>query len=153
MRVYRLAKAKYSAESLSGEGGLIADGRWHTAGRRIVYTATSEALTVLEVRVHLGRAVPKDAYVLHAIDVPETDVTELPQTALPADWRQTPPLADTQSLGDAWLATNGSLALRVPSVHSASDFNILLNPAHPRAAGLTLQQTRAYEFDPRLFAL
>ena len=57
MRVFRLCKQLYSATVLSGEGGLVVDGRWHSAGRRIVYAANSEALAVLEIRVHLGCAV------------------------------------------------------------------------------------------------
>jgi RES domain-containing protein len=54
MRVFRLCKQLYSGTVLSGEGGLVVDGRWHSAGRRIVYAASSEALAVLEMRVHFG---------------------------------------------------------------------------------------------------
>jgi RES domain-containing protein len=41
---------------LSGEGGRLNAARWHSAGRPIVYTAESDALAILEVRVNLDLA-------------------------------------------------------------------------------------------------
>jgi RES domain-containing protein len=90
VRVYRLCKQKYSASVLDGEGGLAADGRWHTRGRRIVYCASSEAFAVLEVRVHVGRHLPAMPYVMHAIDVPDELVTANGPARLPEDWNAVP---------------------------------------------------------------
>jgi RES domain-containing protein len=151
VRVYRLCKEKYSASVLDGQGGLAADGRWHTRGRRIVYCASSEALAVLEVRVHVGRHVPAMPYVMHAIDVPDELVTEIAQADLPGDWNAVPFGAASQSVGDAWLASARSAALRVPSVHSGSDATVLLNPAHPAYDAITVATRTPYAFDPRLF--
>jgi RES domain-containing protein len=60
VHVYRLCKEIYSTDVLEGQGGLIVAGRWHSQGRRIVYCASSEALAVLELRVHLGSYVGHD---------------------------------------------------------------------------------------------
>ncbi|MGH8544168.1 MAG: RES family NAD+ phosphorylase [Gammaproteobacteria bacterium] len=57
MHVYRLCKEAYSENLLQGDGGRLADGRWHRLGRRIVYCASSEALAVLELRVHRKRSI------------------------------------------------------------------------------------------------
>ena len=38
---------------LSGTGGLRVSGRWHQAGRPVVYAATSPPGAMLEVLVHL----------------------------------------------------------------------------------------------------
>ena len=58
MRVYRIAKAIHSpsgAQMMSGEGGLHGSARWHTKGRPIIYTATSQALATLEIAVNLKK--------------------------------------------------------------------------------------------------
>lgn len=151
MRVYRLAKAQYRDALLSGQGGLLADGRWHTIGRPIIYTATSEALAILEVRVHLRRLLPGVAFAMHVIDVPDDAIADLAPADLPPAWNSVPPRTGSQSIGDEWVASARSLALRVPSVHSASDANLLLNPLHPDSSRLTRIASRPYTFDPRLF--
>jgi RES domain-containing protein len=151
MRVFRLCKQRYSGTVLSGEGGLVVDGRWHSAGRRIVYAASSEALAVLEMRVHLGRFVPRAPYVMHAIEVPDALVKTLSAQALKETWNALPPTAHARRIGDDWLRGNSAPALSVPSIHSATDRNVLLNPAHPAASSIVLMQADPYVFDPRLF--
>ena len=151
MRVFRLAKAEYSASVLSGDGGLLSDGRWHSIGRRVVYTASCEALTILEVRVHWGRALPRTDFAMHMIDLPDDAVIDLANADRPKRWNAIPATATSQQVGDAWLAATRSLALRLPSVHIATDHTILLNPAHPRAPQLRRIDARPYYFDPRLF--
>jgi RES domain-containing protein len=151
MRVFRLCKELYSDTVLSGEGGLVVDGRWHSTGHRIVYTASSEALAVLETRVHLGRFVPKADYAIHVIEVVDEQIQTLAAEALRRTWNAVPPTGHTRRIGDDWLRGNSTLALSVPSIHSASDRNILINPAHPTAAGIALIDVRRYQFDDRLF--
>jgi RES domain-containing protein len=151
MRVFRLCKQLYSGTVLSGEGGLVVDGRWHSAGRRIVYAASSEALAVLEMRVHLGRFVPRAPFRMHVIEVPDELIKVLSARALKETWNAVPPTAHTQQIGDKWLRSNSTPALSVPSIHSATDRNVLLNPAHPDASNIVLTQVDPYVFDFRLF--
>jgi RES domain-containing protein len=151
MRVFRLCKQLYSGTVLTGEGGLVVDGRWHSAGRRIVYAASSEALAVLEMRVHLGRFVPRAPYGMHVIEVPNELIKALSARALEKTWNAVPPTAHTQQIGDKWLRSNSTPALSVPSIHSATDRNVLLNPAHPAASGILLIRVDLYAFDHRLF--
>jgi RES domain-containing protein len=151
MRVFRLCKQSYSDTVLSGEGGLVIDGRWHSAGRRIVYTASSEALAVLETRVHLGRFVPKAPYAIHVMEV-APQIQMLAAAALPRTWNAVPSTGHTRRIGDDWLRANSTPALSVPSIHSASDGNILINPAHPAAIHIAVVDVRRYQFDDRLFS-
>jgi RES domain-containing protein len=151
VRLYRLLKQKYARLALTGRGGLEADGRWHTAGRPIVYLASSEALAVLEVRVHLGSIVPADPYVLLTVAWPVSLLGVLSKKLWPRHWDAVPFRNATQRLGDAWLAEGTSAALRVPSVHSSSDFNVLFNPAHRDARRARIVGRVRYEFDARLF--
>ena len=151
VRLYRLVKQKYARQALRGRGGLEADGRWHTAGRPIVYLASSEALAVLEVRVHIGSVIPANAYAMLTVEIPGRLIDVLSRERWPSNWDALPSGPQTQRLGDRWLSQARSAALRVPSVHSGSDFNVLLNPAHPQASLARVIARRRYAFDVRLF--
>lgn len=153
MRLYRLCKEVHSADVLQGQGGLIDWGRWHSRGRRIVYCATVEALAVLEVRVNLGSETPAARYVMHTLELPDEDVTEIAWELLPANWNAVPSRADSQKVGDEWLSSVRSLGLLVPSVHSRTDFNVLLNPAHSSHERVHVLDRYHYSFDHRLFAM
>ena len=153
MHVYRLCKDKYSRRVLDGEGGRITGGRWHTQGRRIVYCASSEALVVLEVRVHVGRYVPTAPYVMHAIDVPDECIVTVSVHELPSDWSAVPYGEASQAIGDEWLRSGRSAALRVPSVHSSSDTSVLVNPVHADFKSVTVASSAPYAFDRRLFSV
>jgi RES domain-containing protein len=153
VRVFRLCKQAYFETVLSGEGGLVVDGRWHSRGSRIVYTASSEALAVLEIRVHIGRFVPKAPYSVHEIEIPVAQIQLLAFGELTRQWNSVPPTKHTRRIGDDWLRVNSALALSVPSIHTATDRNILVNPAHTAASGIEIVDVRRYQFDDRLFAV
>lgn len=151
VRLYRLVKHKYARQALAGRGGREADGRWHSAGRPIVYLASSEALAVLEVRVHLGSVVPADPYALLTIELPARLIEVLGREQCPRGWDAVPFGPASQRVGDRWLAGARGVALRVPSVHSGSDYNVLFNPLHAAASRARIVGRRRYAFDVRLF--
>ncbi len=122
---------------LSGRGGLLANGRWHHAGRPVVYLADSPASAMLEVLVHLeidAEDIPDNLRLLR-IEIP-TDAHIERITELPDQWEAQ--LEHTRALGDAWLATNHSLLLQVPSAIMPHTTNFLFNPLHPQAPQATL---------------
>ena len=153
MDVYRLCKEIYSTDVLQGHGGPVTAGRWHNQGQRIVYCASSEALAVLELRVHLGRYVPRARYVMHTLDIPEEDIMDLPAEGLANDWNAIPHTAASRAVGDEWLKSGRSVALRVPSIHSQSDRNVLLNPEHGNIRRTRVRARHTYQFDQRLFEI
>ncbi|MGA7538034.1 MAG: RES family NAD+ phosphorylase [Steroidobacteraceae bacterium] len=153
MRLYRLCKEAHSADVLLGQGGLIDWGRWHSKGRRIVYCATVEALAVLEVRVNLGNERAAVRYVMHTIELPDDGVSPIAAELLPTNWNAVPSKAASQKIGNAWLSSGRSLGLRVPSVHSRTDFNVLLNPACADYDRVQVLNRYRYPFDDRLFAM
>lgn len=150
VRIYRLCKRKYSRTVLTGQGALVVSGRWHSAGTPIVYCASTEALAVIEVRVNIGRFVPREPFDMHAIEIAGELVEHLPMDRLPTDWNSVPSGPATRRIGDAWLATSTSLALRVPSIHSRSDYTVLLNPAHGSMREVRVTESWPYDFDKRL---
>jgi RES domain-containing protein len=68
---FRLASGRYAPNTSEG-----APGRWNHAGTRVIYTASSLALSVLEIIASRG-ALP-DNYVYVRVDIPE----EVPVSAL-----------------------------------------------------------------------
>jgi RES domain-containing protein len=60
-------------------------------------------------------------------------------------------IASCQAQGHSWVNAANRLAIRVPSVITPAEFNILLNPRHSAYAGLVWSDPRPFRFDPRLF--
>jgi RES domain-containing protein len=150
MVVWRLTKRRYA--DLSGKGGEIADGRWHTRGRPVVYSATTAALAVLEVRVHLdlpAELLPDD-YVLMKVEIADDlERQTLQPQDLPLGWRTSEDLC--RPFGDAWLREASTALLSVPSAIVDVETNMLLNPKHPHAARVRVQKVVPFTWDPRLF--
>lgn len=154
MIVYRISRAKYSRD-LSGKGAELSGGRWNSAGRPAIYTSSSVALSTVEVSVHLPLGIMPNDYVLISIWLPDTSdnaestITRL--TKLPANWRSYPFPKETQQAGDTFLKKGKTLALQVPSAAVTEDYNFIINPLHPDARYVKIEDIRPYEFDQRLF--
>jgi RES domain-containing protein len=147
MRLWRIS----SFADLSGEGGLLAAGRWHSRGRRIVYLADHSASALLEVLVHLEVDMDDlpSAYRLHAADVDDAvSFDALDEKSLPADWRDSPDV--TRAAGDKWVAENRTLLLRVPSAIVPFASNWLLNPRHADSAKARIVDSIHLPYDLRL---
>ncbi|CAN5678134.1 RES family NAD+ phosphorylase [soil metagenome] len=145
MQVWRLASGAYPP--LTGEGARLADGRWHSGGRRVVYTSESLALATLECLVHLPVRLPA-RYVAFRIEVPEGEIESLAPGLLSPGWQQH--RVETREIGNEWLDQQRSLALLVPSVVVPHGSNCLINPAHPAAERLRVLEQRPHRWDPRL---
>lgn len=149
MEVYRVALARY-ADDLNGTGGLYTDGRWHRQGHRILYTAQSKSLAILERLVHLSR---RDFAVEHrclTLLLPEQALADFPAGQLPAHWNSRRGPDELKQLGTQWLVEKKGLALRVPSVLVPGEYNILLNPTHPLMPEVRLMNNEPLLFDERL---
>lgn len=145
MLVWRLCQRPHA--DLSGAGGRRGSGRWHTAGRPVIYTAYEPALSILEVRVNLDlpfELLPDD-YVMVGLDI-STIAVPIPSIPdAPAD------VADSRAIGDAWLISNSSPVLAVPSVLAPRGVNYLINPLHPDARTITIAVIEDFKFDKRMW--
>jgi len=128
-------------------------GRFNSPGIPVLYLAATEAVAILESRVHNPRLnhLPRT---LHHIEIPNTHV-QTPAAlglALPSDWNLVPFPVSSQQFGDTWLTSIASLALKVPSVPGGADGNVLVNPAHPDFHRLVkVVGGRPFQFDKRLY--
>jgi RES domain-containing protein len=153
--LWRIAKdtPHYKADDLSGGGAAAFGGRWNSKGKYVVYTAPTISLASLESLAHIGDDIAARNRFLIKIQVP-LDVWKKRQTVTPADlpvtWVAEPPGAATTDCGDAWLASNSSALLVVPSVIIHDESNVLINPSHPDAKKITATVLRQYVYDPRL---
>jgi RES domain-containing protein len=155
MRIWRLCREPYAAEAFSGEGARRFGGRWNSRGVSMVYASTSLALAAIELFVHLDPGqIPSDMVYLSA-DLPEGEPSRtIELDALGAGWWTEEPaqgVPTTRELGDAWIRGRESLAIRVPSVPIRSEWNVLVNPLHPRMAELRMEPAQPFVFDARMF--
>ena len=147
--VFRLVRRSLATEAFTGQGAAKYGGRWNSKSVPVVYASATLSLAALETLVHIDRTLPIE-YVFFVIEVGEKLITELEKASLPKRWREFPATSQTQKLGDAWAASQVSPALRVPSVIIPTEFNYLLNPAHPKFPALKISKAQPLSFDPRL---
>lgn len=107
-----------------------------------MYAASTAALCVLEVRVHLDlpfALIPAD-YVLVTIDLTGLRIERLADAPV-----------DPVTFGDGWLRERRTPVLDVPSVIVPETSNLLLNPSHPEATEARVDGMRSFLFDERLW--
>jgi RES domain-containing protein len=104
----------------------------------ILYTAEVEALAILEVAVRPGWESIRQVLIA-TVEIPDGAVSDLGDLGLvlPRNWNARPVAPDSRSIAREFLNAvarlpDGSpkpLGVRVPSVLSSSDFNVLLDPS------------------------
>jgi RES domain-containing protein len=148
--VWRIVRPEHAATAYSGEGSRLNGGRFNSAGRTLVYASESLSLAMLEQLVRVGsfRRVSELLAVPATFD--DAGMEAFRPGDLPAGWDARPYTSVSQRVGDAWLESGRSLALRVPSVVVPYDSNLLINPDHPDFARLAVGEPVSIPIDPRL---
>ncbi len=144
----------YAADDATGTGAQRSGARWNRKGTAVLYAATSRALACLETVVHLADAgLPLNRYLVE-IAVPDADwaAREVFDPAAHVGWDAEPAGMVSLDWGTAWAAGGRTLLAEVPSVIVPEEANVLVNPAHPSAAGLRVRKVRRWLYDARLFA-
>jgi RES domain-containing protein len=150
MIVWRLCRAIHAAGAFSGEGARRYGGRWNSRGVPMVYCSSSLALAAIELFVHLDPTQAPSDLVAISATLPEGEpARSITQEELPQDWWTD--LAATRGLGDAWIGSGSSLALRVPAVPIRAEWNLLVSPLHPRMVEVRIDPPQPFVFDARMF--
>ena len=155
MKLWRIAAETrtYPATDLSGRGAAKYPGRWNDDGLPVVYSATTLALAVLETAAHVDDAgLPQNRFVIQ-IDVPDSlwkHRQTLEGNTLPVAWSAIPAGSASIHIGCAWLQSEASAILLVPSVIVPEEFVVLINPQHPGATKIKAQAIRPFDYK-RLF--
>jgi len=120
-----LSQEKWS-KILSGKGAASKGFRWNSFGTEIIYTASNRSLAMAEVAVHFTVAtIPKD-YMMITIFIPDDTTMKI-------------------------INENKYCLLRIPSVVTKGDFNILINPFHSEFSKICIINTEPFPFDTRIF--
>ena len=152
--VWRIGHRAASSVADQAYGSALFAGRWHTLRlgsrpRRVIYAASSRALTQLEKRVHANGVAPVNQALFALTLPPDVDIPSALALGLAPHWRDD--ITISQAFGDAWLDHAADLALWVPSFVEPEEMKLLINPDHPGIADVTLSVERnPFEFDPRL---
>ena len=149
--VYRLVKERFLSTPLSVEGARLHNGRWHPAGRGIIYTSSSPELALLEQLVHLPTLPFEDLPKLFLLTLSIPSNTRiLTPDELPSGWRYGVYFFDNQEFMTAWLLSPNVLSLGVPSAVVAESINYLLHPMHPLFAEVKVVKINPFPLDPHL---
>lgn len=148
MLVYRIASPKY-IDDLSGVGAKLYGGRWNDKRTALVYFAGSRAMAVMELLVHLRPENLDGEYVLAVFEVPDDKFKTVEVRDLPLDWKVEPATGDLKKIGNEFVAENGFLLMKVPSVLVEEEFNVVMNPIHIDVNKVKLISKRTFKFDLR----
>lgn len=148
MLLYRITRSVY-AEDLSGTGARLYGGRWNSVGKGMLYLASSRALAVLEVLVHLTPMLIPEDFEIVTLEVPE-DLQELDVKLLPEGWQQFPQPDILRNFGDRFITENKHLMLKVPSAIVSQEFNFLVNPLNALIKNVKIKNRQPFTFDQRL---
>lgn len=112
-------------------------GRWNPKGTRMIYSASSPSLALLEYLCIKGNTVATKPWYMVIFNITdETLVGTMETTSLPDDWNALPHGKSTQDFGRVWLGEMDSPFLKVPSarmdiIFYPVEFNLLVNPDFP----------------------
>jgi RES domain-containing protein len=151
MKVWRICRAKFAGEAFSGLGARRFGGRWNSAGVAMVYSSSSLALAAIELFVHLEPNQQPDDLVAIAAELPKGEPTErVEPDQLPRAWWKND-YAALRAIGDKWIREKRSLAMEVPSAALRAEWNVLVNPLHPKMAEIKIGKPEPFRFDARMF--
>lgn len=147
MIVYRITSEKYASD-LSGEGAMLAGGRWNSRGLRMLYTSQFISLSILEILVKVDKFFIPDALSLLAIQIPDESMVSVSISTLKKEWPEH--IEYTKWIGDEFLKENQSLVLQVPSAIVSQEHNFLINPLHKQFKKVKIEHSELLNLDKRL---
>ena len=151
MEVFRLSRKQFSS-TLSGRGSAIKGARWNSVGVELIYTASNRSLAMAEIVVHFSLATLPVDFMMLTIFIPDNiSVHQLNVDDLPVNWNAFPSPASTQKIGDQFVNENKYCVLRIPSVVTQGDYNLLINPYHKDFKKIKIISSEKFPFDQRIF--
>ena len=147
---WRIAKEKHARSAFSGEGARIFEGRWNSAGVRMVYCSEHLSLAALEILVHTQSVTIRDKFRVFRVAWDEKMMTTIDLKKLPNGWNAQPPSLISKKIGDEWIRSDRSAVLAVPSVIVSLEKTFLLNPKHRDFGKIKIKDSGSFVLDQRL---
>src|SRR5664279_4485335 len=151
MIVFRMVQDKSRTVDLNRTGAFRRGGRWNSKGTYILYTSENSSLAYLEYIVPLDQDImPPQLYIMEIGIKVDKLIYTLPEKEYPKNWTQLSLLAN-QVLGDFWMREKKWLVIRVRSAINPTEYNVLLNPLHPKfQAQVKIKSVRLLPVDDRI---
>ena len=147
---WRIVKDKHAASAFSGEGARIFEGRWNSAGVRMVYCSEHVSLAALEILVHTQPVTMRDKFRVFRATWDDAVMVSVDSRKLPKGWNTQPPCPISKQIGDEWIRSGRSAVLAVPSVIVPLERTFLLNPKHGEFGKIKIKEQGSFSLDPRL---
>ncbi len=147
---WRIVKEKHAKSAFTGEGARIYEGRWNSAGARVVYCSEHLSLAALEILAHVQPVAIRDRFRAFRVSWDERLMTTLDLKKLPKGWNAQPPGAISKGIGDEWVQAGLSAVLALPSALVPLERTFLLNPTHSDFARIKISDVGNFVLDPRL---
>ena len=147
---WRIVKEKHAKSAFSGEGARIFEGRWNSAGVRMVYCSEHLSLAALEILVHTQPVTIRDKFQVFRVSWDEAIMSAIDLRKLPKGWNAQPPGLISKNIGDEWVHSGRSAVLVVPSVIVPLEKTFLLNPKHRDFGKIKIKDAGGFHLDPRL---
>ncbi|WAC12937.1 RES family NAD+ phosphorylase [Dyadobacter pollutisoli] len=145
MLIYRIVHKLYGG-SLFASG---MQGRWNSAGNKVLYAAESIPLAFLENMVRRQGVGFNNDFQIMFIFVPDTaSIEEVSAANLSLTWRGPNDYSACLPPGDKWYHEAKSIALKVPSAVMPEAFNYVINTMHPDYKQVALVGTTSLIPDP-----
>lgn len=148
MLVYRVSSPQYAGD-ISGNGAKLYGGRWNEKRTAVVYFASSRAMAMMELLVHLRPDDLDRTYTIAVFEVPDDKIYKVAKD-LPADWKSEEGKPSLAKLCRRFVAKGRCLLMEVPSVLVEEESNYILNPLHVDSSKVKLISQRPFSFDHRL---
>jgi RES domain-containing protein len=146
---WRVVKEKHAKSAFSGEGARLYEGRWNSAGVRVVYCSEHLSLAALEILVHTQPVTLRDKFRIFRISWDEMLMSVVEMKRLPKGWNAQPPGPVSRSIGDEWTRSGKSAVLSVPSVIVPLERTFLLNPKHSDFSRIKVKEVGSFILDTR----
>jgi RES domain-containing protein len=130
-------------------GSKLFPGRWNTPSSPVIYSSEHYSTAMLEKLVHGSGAMPPNQHFIK-ITIPNGISYETLNPAFLPGWDD-PSGTMSKPFGEAWYLGKRSAILIVPSIVARLDRNILINPEHPDAKGITHGLPERIWWDERLY--
>ena len=128
-------------------GAGLVGGRWNPRGLPVVYASLAYEGALLEQLAHVPAGDLPTGQLASRIVIPEHCTIPAISEADYADWRNG---VRSQRIGAEWVASGRSVALKVPSfVAQPWGWNVILNPAHPDFARVSVVEAIDVVWDGR----
>jgi RES domain-containing protein len=141
----------YGADDLSGTGAAKSPGRWNLAGEKVLYTAPTISLAVLETLAYVDSGgFPLNRFLvrIHLPDAAWKKRQVCDMATLSPAWSSIPSSLASATVGSRWLKQKAApLVLSVPSVIVPEEYTAILNPEHPDMRGVSAEIVRKYEYN------